>query len=234
MYPHERSLVQEMQGRPFVLLGVNTDDQISTAQEAIAENNLNWRSFYDGRGGSICRQFGIRAFPTIMLIDHQGVIRFDSIRKNLDEEIEHLVSTAESAGMVGEKIAPEMRTFRDKTGKHKIRAVAEAGDDQSVRLRKDDDSTIEVKRENLSKADQRYLQTVDLLPLDGTPTAQTVPDQPLRRFRDRSGRFEVQARLLEIAGDQIVLEKEDGTQIQVALGKLDPEDRDYVEQQRRQ
>ncbi len=240
MYPHERSLVKEMQGRPFVLLGINTDGEISRAREAIAENKLNWRSFYDGRGGSICRQFEIRAFPTIMLIDHRGVIKFDSIRKNLDKEIEKLVVSAESAGMVGEKIAAEFRTFRDKTGKHKIKAIAVAGDGQSVRLRRDDNSIMTVKLTELSKADQRYLRTVDLPPLDAESTVETdapvttLTDQPMRTFRDKTGNFEIEARLLEIKGQQVTLEKEGGATIKVMIDKLSPDDRDYIEQQRQQ
>ena len=33
MYGHERSLVQRYQGRPFVLLGVNTDDDAETLKQ---------------------------------------------------------------------------------------------------------------------------------------------------------------------------------------------------------
>ncbi len=246
MFPHERSLVEEMQGRPFVLLGVNNDDTLDTVRTSIKKNKLNWRSFYDGPGGPIVRAFGIRAFPTIMLVDHQGVIRFDSIRENLDEEIEKLVKAAEKDGMVGEKIAPEFRTFRDKSGKHRIEAIAESADGSSVVLRKKDGSTVTIKPEDLSKADQKYLGTLDLQPVSGDASAdagdgepsgdpgdsRTFADQPVRTFRDTTGKFEVEARLVEISGDQVVLEKANGSKVNVPIDKLDPSDRQYIEEQR--
>ena len=51
MYPHERSLVEEMQDKQFVLLGVNSD-KLDRAKKAVAENKLNWRSFHAGEQGT--------------------------------------------------------------------------------------------------------------------------------------------------------------------------------------
>ena len=238
MYPHERSLVKEMQGRPFVLLGVNTDGEKSTAVDAVKEHKLNWRSFYDGRGGPIVRMFQVQAFPTVMLIDHQGVIRFPNIRGDaLDTEIEKLVSLAEGAGMVGDLIEPEFRTFRDKTGKHRIKAIAEAFQGDSVVLRKEDDSRVTIKLDDLSKADQRYLKIVaiagrDTLQKPGTPPQGESPDG-WRTFRDATGKFEVEARLRTVRDGKAVLEKRDGTTIDVPLDKLSQPDRKYVEDQER-
>ncbi len=235
MFPHERSLVQDMQGRPFVLLGVNNDDELETVKESVKENKINWRSFYDGSGGPICSAFEIQAFPTIMLIDHNGLIKFDSIREDLDKEIENLVSAAEGDGMSGDKIAPEFRVFRDKTGKHRVKAIAEASNDESVVLRKEDDSTIRMKLTDLCQSDQKYLRTLDLKPLDlekpdssAETDPHTVTDRPYRKFRDESGKFEVTARMIEISGDKVTLEKQDGTRIDVPIEKLSKEDRDFV------
>ena len=238
MFPHERSLVQEMQGRPFVLLGVNNDDELDTVKASVKKNKINWRSFYDGSGGPIVRAFNIRAFPTIMLIDHNGVIKFDSIRQNLDEEIEKLVSEAEGDGMSGDKIAPEFRTFRDKTGKYRVKAIAQASNDTSVVLRKEDDSTVKMKLKDLSLSDQKYLKTVELEPLDAdepevTETAEqhSATDESFRKFQDESGKFEVTARFIEVVGDKVTLEKTDGTRIDVPVSKLSEEDRNFVKEQ---
>ena len=76
MYGHERSLVKELADKPFALLGVNTDSSLDTFRNAVKDNNLNWRSFYDGKpGGKIVSDYAIRGFPTIMLIDENGVIQ---------------------------------------------------------------------------------------------------------------------------------------------------------------
>ncbi|MFT7537813.1 MAG: hypothetical protein ACI85K_003774, partial [Hyphomicrobiaceae bacterium] len=54
MYPHERSLVEEMKDKPFALIGVNSDSSVEKAKAAIAKNSLNWRSFQNkGNGGEI-------------------------------------------------------------------------------------------------------------------------------------------------------------------------------------
>jgi hypothetical protein len=234
MFPHERSLVQEMQGRPFVLLGVNNDSELETVKTSVKKNKINWRSFYDGSSGPICSAFDIHAFPTIMLIDHHGVIKFDSIRKDLDEEIESLVKRAEGDGMVGEKIAAELRVFRDKSGKNKIKAIAEALNGQSVVLRKEDDSTITVKLEDLSRSDQKYLQKVDLPSMEADGTGDAVAAEPsFREFRDQSGKFKVIAKLVEVTEDKVTLEKRDGSRIDVPLVKLGDADREYVKDQKR-
>ena len=51
MYPHERARVEEMKDKPFALIGVNSDQTVERAKEAIAKNKLNWRSFQNkGQG----------------------------------------------------------------------------------------------------------------------------------------------------------------------------------------
>ncbi|MFM1872442.1 MAG: hypothetical protein RL398_1864 [Planctomycetota bacterium] len=78
MFPHERSLVEEMKGKPFALIGVNSDDR-ERAQASVQKNNLNWRSFWAGPGrtrGPIPTAWGIQGWPTIVILDPEGVIRY--------------------------------------------------------------------------------------------------------------------------------------------------------------
>ncbi len=94
MYDHERSLVTELSGKPFALVGVNTDDDLDTIRKVVAEKNLIWRSFYDGQG-AISQSYGINAFPTVILIDDLGVIRSINPR-DLDYSINELIEEAEA------------------------------------------------------------------------------------------------------------------------------------------
>ena len=81
MYGHERTLVNEMKGRPFVLLGVNSDKEKSRAKDAVKDNNLNWRSWWDkSTQGDISSSFQIRGWPTIFLIYKEGVIKAKNVR----------------------------------------------------------------------------------------------------------------------------------------------------------
>ena len=96
MYDHERSLVKELADKPFALIGVNTDRDLETFKNAVKDNNLNWRSFYDG-SKDITKSYSIRAFPTIMLIDAEGVIVSTNPGRGevLDEKIKALLGAME-------------------------------------------------------------------------------------------------------------------------------------------
>jgi hypothetical protein len=79
MYPHERSLVEEMKDKPFALIGVNSDGEIERARKAVAANNLNWRSFHagpNGAGGPIPRAWAVRGWPTVVVLDAEMRIRY--------------------------------------------------------------------------------------------------------------------------------------------------------------
>ena len=44
MYPHERSLVKRLADKPFVLLGVNSDETRDEVKKVLERNQLSWRS----------------------------------------------------------------------------------------------------------------------------------------------------------------------------------------------
>ena len=161
MYGHERSLVESMNGRPFVLLGVNSDKEKSRVKKAVKENNLNWRSFWDGRGGPIAKSFKIRGWPTIFLIDHEGVIQSKGFLRgeNLDIALETLVSRAEEDGATGDPPGGQWRTFTDASGKHKVEATFVDFTDGKVTIkRKDNDKEVVLDYDRLSKDDQEYVR----------------------------------------------------------------------------
>jgi hypothetical protein len=101
MYPHERSLVKKMEGKPFALVGVNSDSDRAALKKVLQEENITWRSFFDGGkiGGPIATRWAVEGWPTLYVIDHKGVIRHKHVGspgdKVLDDEIEKLVKEAE-------------------------------------------------------------------------------------------------------------------------------------------
>jgi hypothetical protein len=108
MVPLERSLVEKMQGKPFVLLGVNGDGDKNKLHELMKRENITWRSWCDGGGsantpGPIARQFHVRGWPTVYVIDHRGVIRHkmlgDPASKKFSAAIDALVADALSQGI---------------------------------------------------------------------------------------------------------------------------------------
>jgi peroxiredoxin len=96
MFPHERSLVKRLEKSPFVLLGVNSDTK-ERITKAMKTEQITWPFFFDGgkTGGPIARQYGIKGWPTLFLIDSKGVIRQKWVggppAEVLDREIDKLL-----------------------------------------------------------------------------------------------------------------------------------------------
>jgi len=102
MYPHERSLVKRLESRPFVLLGVNSDQDRTALRQVLLQEKITWRSWWNGgsTNGPISQKWQVQGWPTLVLIDHKGVIRQryagypqDAV---LDRAIDSLVKEAES------------------------------------------------------------------------------------------------------------------------------------------
>ena len=79
MYDHERSLVKEMQNRPFALIGVNSDDNLEEIRRIVKEKHLIWRSFQNSPEGSksaISSEWNVRGWPTIVVLDEERKIHY--------------------------------------------------------------------------------------------------------------------------------------------------------------
>jgi thiol-disulfide isomerase/thioredoxin len=92
MVPHQRALVKRLEGQPFALLGVNVDDNREALQKVEAAQQIPWRSWFDGRGGPIGKQWNIRFLPTLFVLDAKGVIRYKGLRDgDLDLAVDKLL-----------------------------------------------------------------------------------------------------------------------------------------------
>jgi len=102
MHEHGRSLVKKLEGKPFIIVGVNSDSNRAKVKDLSAKKGPPWRSFWDGGSinGPIQNQWNIQAWPTMYLIDHKGVIRHKYLGspgdKVMDKVIDELVKEAEA------------------------------------------------------------------------------------------------------------------------------------------
>lgn len=95
MFPHERSLVKRLEGKPFALIGVNSDRDKEDAKKKNEKEQITWRSFWNGPKGTegpISDAWNVQGWPTIYVLDHKGVIRYKNVRdKDMDKAVDALL-----------------------------------------------------------------------------------------------------------------------------------------------
>jgi thiol-disulfide isomerase/thioredoxin len=105
LIPQERALAERFQGRPFALLGVNCDEDRDRAKELIQKERIPWRSWWDrGAAGPIATRWGVEGWPTVYVLDHRGVVRYQGARevddgtgqKPLEQAVEALLGELKS------------------------------------------------------------------------------------------------------------------------------------------
>ena len=102
LLPFNRALVKEMEGRPFELLGVNSDTDRIYARKVELTQKISWRSFWNGgsRFGDISTTWAVEKWPVLYVIDANGVVQMRSAGGHNKEEIikliEKLVSETET------------------------------------------------------------------------------------------------------------------------------------------
>ena len=101
MYPHERSLVADWKDKPFAILGINSDKDLDALKPRLAAEKITWRSFWngpEGTAGPIAKSWHVTGWPTVYVIDHEGVIRHKSHGgPGLDDALKQCLERAEKA-----------------------------------------------------------------------------------------------------------------------------------------
>ena len=96
--PHERALAERLKDKPFAVLGVNCDDDKAAAATAIKSERITWPNWHDGAPGEgvIAKRYHIRSYPTLFVIDGQGIIRHKQIvGEGLDKAVDQLLKQAQ-------------------------------------------------------------------------------------------------------------------------------------------
>lgn len=62
----------------FVVIGISSDSDEDEWREFTAKNKMIWPQYRD-RDHRVLSAFNIRAFPTYILIDHEGIVKFISV-----------------------------------------------------------------------------------------------------------------------------------------------------------
>jgi thiol-disulfide isomerase/thioredoxin len=105
MIPHERAMYEKLKkdNKPFEMVAVNVDEEKEALEKFLAKEKMPWVHWWDNGGDSpVLKKFRVKAFPTLYLIDHTGVIRYKWVgspetHDALDKAVEELVKEAEKA-----------------------------------------------------------------------------------------------------------------------------------------
>ncbi len=89
MLPHEKALVERLKDEPFALIGINSDGDAKECNEILKREGISWRQAIDGdTSGPWATKWNVQGWPTIYVLDAQGVIRARDVR---DEAMEKTV-----------------------------------------------------------------------------------------------------------------------------------------------
>ena len=94
MLPHERSLVRDLAKQPFTIVGVNSDGDAAKVERMCGEEGVTWPCFVDGSTkGPIATRWNVHGWPTIYVLDHEGVIRHCDLRgDDLEKAVRKLLA----------------------------------------------------------------------------------------------------------------------------------------------
>jgi cytochrome oxidase Cu insertion factor (SCO1/SenC/PrrC family) len=96
MIPHERSLVKRLEGKPFTLVSISVDEKRETLAEFLKKEPMPWTHWFNGPSGKIIADLNVRSYPTIYVLDANGVIRYKDVRgKVLDRAVDALLKEIE-------------------------------------------------------------------------------------------------------------------------------------------
>lgn len=116
-YPYQRAMLDHLfEEEDVALLGVNSDAELETIVEAKKEERLGYRTWWDGHSqpdaeivaaeGPIATEWGVYGWPTIFVLDEDGVILHVNKRGGaLIETIDKLVMEKRMRGWEAEREA---------------------------------------------------------------------------------------------------------------------------------
>jgi peroxiredoxin len=84
LYPYQRLMLELYKNWPFAMVSVETGSSAAGLKQAKQDAGLPYRSWWDAPGssgaGSIATAWNVGGFPTLYVIDREGVIRFVDLR----------------------------------------------------------------------------------------------------------------------------------------------------------
>ncbi len=97
--PHEREIVNRLKDKPFVIIGVNSDEDKKPLKAVMEKEKIAWRSFWCGEKGPMSdlpSAWNVTGWPTMYVLDHKGIIRGKQVYgQSLDRVVDKWIAVAE-------------------------------------------------------------------------------------------------------------------------------------------
>ena len=112
MYLQMRELIATYETDCLAVLSVMADEYVETINLAGAKEEITWRVWHDGPAGPIAKNWMVRKWPTVYVIDHRGVVEsVDPRGADLNAAVKRLVvkrnADPESGRLVAEYRIPQ-------------------------------------------------------------------------------------------------------------------------------
>lgn len=115
-YPYQRAMLDLYDEEDVVLLGINSDAKLETAQQAKIDEGLLYRTWWDGHSqpdavltatnGPIATAWGVRGWPQTYVLDEAGVIRYvDKGKGELIAVVDQVLSQKQAREMEAQWLA---------------------------------------------------------------------------------------------------------------------------------
>ena len=79
----------DLKDKPFALISISADAKKETLKEFLSKEKMPWTHWWNGSQGGVIDDWNIQYFPTIYVIDAEGVIRHKDLR---EEKLEAAVN----------------------------------------------------------------------------------------------------------------------------------------------
>jgi thiol-disulfide isomerase/thioredoxin len=103
MIPHERTLVTRLRDKPFQLVSISVDDKKKTLTDFLGKEPMPWTHWWNGADGKVIETLSVTNYPTIFVIDAQGVVRYKQVgrvgefEKTVDQLLKEMGSNKTAA-----------------------------------------------------------------------------------------------------------------------------------------
>ncbi len=98
MIPHQQKMVETLKNEPFQLISISLDEKVATIEKFQKKSKMPWVNWHNGKSGGIIEDWNITQYPTILIVDKEGIIRHRSNGAMSGEELDLIVNSLLATG----------------------------------------------------------------------------------------------------------------------------------------